>query len=59
MHQFKLDPTREDLEFQIQEDEKIINLRREILRKEEERKISEKKLFKDKAKKVNYFLTRN
>jgi hypothetical protein len=59
LHQFKLDPTREDLEFQIQEDEKIINLRREILRKEEERKISEKKLLIDKAKKVNYFLIQN
>jgi len=52
--QYKLDPTRDDLDFQNYEDEKIVNLRKEILRKEEERKMNERRILLDKAKKVNF-----
>ena len=43
---------KEEQDFQGQEDEKIQNFRREILRKEEERKFSERKILLDKIKKV-------
>jgi len=55
LQHYKLDPLRDDLDLQNHEDEKIISLRKEILKKEEERKISERKLLLDKAKKVNIF----
>lgn len=50
--QYKLDLAKEEQEFLGAEDEKIINFRREILKKEEERKLSERKLLLETLKKV-------
>ena len=52
MQHFKLDYTKEELDFQGEEDEKIMNLRRQILQKEENRKNSERNILLKTVKKV-------
>jgi len=50
--QFKLDYTKEELDFQGEEDEKIANYRRQILQKEENRKNSQRNILLKTLKKV-------
>ncbi len=52
MHQFKLDYTKEEMDFQGEEDEKISKLRKQILQKEENRKNSQRKILLQTLKKV-------
>ncbi len=52
MHQFKLDYTKEELDFQMEEDEKISNLRKQILQKEEYRKNYQRNILLKTIKKV-------
>jgi hypothetical protein len=52
MHQFKLEYTKEELDFQVEEDEKISNLRKQILQKEENRKNYQRNILLKTIKKV-------
>lgn len=56
MQQFKLDYTKEELEFQKEEDEKIINLRKQIIQKEENRKNSQRNILLKTLKNVKIYL---